>query len=235
MKPLSDVNRKELPDFCRKVSKKQGGGMPEGIFGIKFPAAKEAIAAGRDFVYFDHSYFNRGWHTGNFRAIRNGLHLTELIDRPSDRLKKFNVVIEPWRKSGREIVIIPPSDTQTSVYECHDWLINTESKLSQITDRPVTCKSTKNTSLRDFLSDAWAVVTYASVAGVEAALMGVPVFSTEKCPSWPINSGKLDDIETPEYPDFREQWASGLCYASWNWSEIESVKWGDYRYETLCA
>lgn len=179
----------------------------------------------------------RGWDKKHFRAVRNNLHLTEIFDRPDDRMKKFKVEIEPWRKTGREIVIIPPSEAQINAYDDHGigkpWLMKTESLLSQITDRPVTCKRSKEISLRSFLVDAWAVVTYASVAGIEAAFMGVPVFSTEKCPSWPINAGRLEDIEKPVYVDFREKLAASLAYASWHTDEIEKIKWNDYRYEKL--
>lgn len=233
IRPLYDGNRKSLPDFCFYAARKQGGSMPQGIFGIKDGKAKEALDNGHQFVYFDHSYFQRGWHRHHFRAVRNGLHLTEMLDRPDDRMKRFGVTVEPWRKTGREVVIIPPSVAQMQVYGNHDWLMQTESRLSQITDRPVTCKTSKETSLREFLSDAWAVVTYASVAGVEAALMGVPVFSTDRCPSWPVCAGPLENIETPAYADFREKWAASLAYASWHSDEIERVKWGDYHYEML--
>lgn len=231
MRPLWVGNRKELPVFAEQIAQRHGGKMPPGAFGILNGYAKRYLDDGDDFVYFDHAYFKRGWQESNFRAIRNGLHLTKMLDRPKDRLDKWGVKIEPWRKSGTEIVIIPPSDAQKAVYGCDDWLIGIEAKLAEITDRPVTCKASKNSALRDFLVDAWAVVTFASVAGVEAALMGVPVFSTERCPSWPICAGPLERIDTPEYSDARAEWAASLTYATWNWDEMERVRWEDYNYE----
>lgn len=232
MTPLTVWNRKELPDYARSLANKQGAKMPHPAYGILDGVARALRGRGKEWIYFDHSYFNRGWHKGNFRVIRNGFHLTKILDRPDDRLKKFGVEIEPWRKTGREIVIIPPSQAQIAMYENDSWLVETESRLSQITDRPVTCKTSKQTPLRDFLVDAWAVVTFASVAGVEAALMGIPVFSTDQCPSWPI-SGSLENIESPNYAENRREWASSLCYASWNWEEMPQIKWDDYHYEML--
>ena len=38
--------------------------------------------------------FRRGWHTGNFRAIRNNVHLTHIVPSKTDRLKKYEVQIE---------------------------------------------------------------------------------------------------------------------------------------------
>ena len=206
--------------------------MPNGYFGIKNALpVKNAILANEDFVYFDHSYYKRGWNNHHFRAVRNGLHLTKLLDKPDDRMKKFGVVVEPWRKTGTEIVIIPPSGAQIAVYDCDDWVIQVERTLQEVTQRPFTVKTSKAQSMRDYCRDAWAVVTFASVAGVEASLMGIPVFSTDKCPSWPVNAGPLEKIDFPEYVDFREKWAAGLAYASWHSDDIDYVKWDDYNYE----
>lgn len=232
MMPLWVGNRKELPSHAVSIANRQKAHIPHPAYGLLDGVARALRGRGKEWIYFDHSYFKRGWANGNFRVIRNGFHLTEILDRSDDRLKKFGVEIEPWRKTGREIVIIPPSQAQTAMFENPSWLCDIEAKLARITDRPVTCKSSKQTPLRDYLSDAWAVVTFASVAGVEAALMGVPVFSTDQCPSWPI-SGSLDNIESPNYADNRREWASSLCYASWNWEEMPQIKWDDYRYEML--
>ena len=231
---LCDATRKQLPGYCASVGLMQGGEMPEGFMGIKFgDRLRQAMDAGTDYVYFDHSYFKRGWNNGYFRAVRNALHLTHMLDRPDDRMRKFGVEIEPWRKKGREIVIIPPSEYQVRFHGCDDWLMHMETRLDQVTDRPVICKRGKMNSMREFCADAWAVVTYSSVAGVEAALMGIPVFSTELCPSWPVNAGSIESIDRPEYVDFREKWAASLAYSSWHAKEIERIRWHDYNYEAL--
>jgi hypothetical protein len=226
---LDRVDKNRIGDDIRGVAKKHGG-MPKVLVGIPDKDADREIRESKDFVYIDHSYFKRGWHTGNFRAVRNSVHLTSIVKRPTDRLKRFGVQIEPWRKKGREIVIVPLSERQQEFYNANDWLIQTESKLCQITDRPVVVKNRKTTTMRDFCRDTWAVVTHSSVAGVEATLMGIPVFSTERCPSWPVNAGPLERIETPEYSDARLELAASLSYASWNIGEVWKVKWQDYEY-----
>lgn len=240
MRSISSYTKAVIPDWAREDARKQGGSIPETVFGIRdtYPGstvniAKDHLNGRKEWVYFDHSYFCRGWEKGNFRAVRNGLHLTELLDRPDDRLSRFKVEIEPWRRTGLEVVIIPPSAAQVNVYGCSDWLMRMQARLPEITDRPVVTKYGKENKLREFCSDAWAVVTYASVAGVEAALMGIPVFSTERCPSWPVNAGQIEDIETPEYSDARREWACSLSYASWNVEDMHKTKWTDYRYEVL--
>lgn len=232
MNPLWVGNRKELPDWCSQMAYKQGGKMPRGVFGIINPDAAEMLRNGGEWVYFDHSYFNRGWSNSTFRAIRNGLHLTEQLDRPTDRFATWGVEIKPWRKSGGPVVVIPPSETQAKVYGCGGWLGQTVDILDTATDRKIVVKPKESPKpLAQWLEEAWCVVTYASTAGVEAALAGVPVFSTKHCPSHPVNAGELRDIEAPKYADNREPWAASLTYACWHWGEVANVKWDDYRYE----
>jgi len=231
MKPLWIGNRKELPEYALELSRYRHGQMPPGIMGI--PDATRMSKSVKEWVYFDHSYFKRGWQLGNFRAVRNGLHLTSPIIRPDDRLKKWDVQIKPWRKSGSEIIVIPPTEAQTAYYDCGDWMPKTLAKLKQVTDRRVIIKAKDDKRLLLFyLETAHALVTFASVAGVEAAIAGVPVFATENCPAWQVSAGSLDNIEKPHYAENRHQWACGLAYASWNWGEIRNVRWHDYRYQT---
>ena len=229
MKP-DRVEKHTIADLIRSNAKKFDGCPHRIIVGIPDDSARDAIKKKEDFIYIDHAYFNRGWHEGNFRAVRSEVHLTEIKPRPTDRVKHMGVRIDPWRKRGKEIIIIPPSERQVALYGIPNWLIETESKLCQITDRPVVVKNRKTTKLKDFCFDAWAVVTYASVAGVEAAFMGIPVFSTTRCPSWPVNSGPLEQIETPTYSDARLELAASLSYASWNIKDIYKVQWKGYDY-----
>ena len=148
-------------------------------------------------------------------------------------MEKFGVKVEPWRKTGQEIIVIPPTTPQMDYYGNKDWYATTTARLDEITARPVITKWKKLSSLREFCANAWAVVTYASVAGVEASLMGIPVFCTDRCPSWPVNAGPLERIETPEYSDARADMAASLCYATWNDKEMSKVKWVEYEY-SLC-
>ena len=204
------------------------------VFGSRTLAAtKPEVRRGR-FLYCDHAYFDRGWDRFNFRLVRDGMHLHEVLRRPADRLKRWGVEIEPWRKGGRSVVVIPPGPYHYAIYDLPaDWTERTVRTLQQHTDRPIVVKPTKG-RLREMLLDevdAHALVCHASVAGMEAALMGVPVYSSEHCCSAPVSSGGLERIETPSYPE-RYEWACGLAYASWNAEELESIDFRDYYYTT---
>ncbi len=210
------------------------------VFGMPPLLSNGFVAQQKKFLYCDHAYFERGWDNFNFRLVRDHIHLTTLLDRPDDRLKRWKVQIDPWRKTGRSIVVIPPGFYHTEIFGLgKDWARRMVENLGRWTDRPVVVKSSKG-RLREFLLEevgAFAVVCCSSVAGMEAALMGVPVFSTPHCCSWPINAGEVKNIERPEYRE-RHAWACGLAYASWNAEELETIDFRDYYYsvkEQPCA
>lgn len=186
------------------------------------------VHEGRDFLYMDNAYFRRGPRSTNFRLIRRGFHLTKLLDRPADRLEGWNILhkMQPWRKNGRSVIVIPPSAWYERIFG-GGWLLNTLPYLQ--TDRPVIVKHDKKEPLAPMLEDAWCLVTYGSVAGIEAALSGVPVFSGPLCPTLPISAGGLGDIEKPVYAD-REPWLRSLSYATWRLEEIEQINLKDYDY-----
>lgn len=198
--------------------------------GLENPELPGFIHGGHDFLYMDNSYFHRGSRGTKFRLIRRGIHLTRVLDRPADRFERLGVAVKPWRKTGRNVLLIPQSGWHGNIYGCSGWTQATATILRSFTDRPIVVKHDKSLPLQEFLEDAWCVVTYGSVAGVEAALAGVPVFSGPICPSLPISSGAIEKIETPLYPE-REPWLHSLAYATWDVEEIPYINWKDYNYQ----
>jgi hypothetical protein len=230
--------KNELKQWITQYQGMCHGSLPV-IVGLVDGRNAQFIRDGTDFLYGDHAYFNRGWDNGNFRVVRGGHHQTKVFKRPDDRLKKLGVQIEPWRKRGRNIVVIPPSTYYETIYGLGGWTERTVGQLRELTERKVHVKSGKGNLPLCLLEeqDAWAVVCCISVAGMEAALMGVPVFSTHRCCSWPVNAGPLENIESPEYPE-RHEWACSLTYASWNVEDLETIDFLDYQYalkEAICA
>lgn len=193
---------------------------------------KKANEQGGDYVYLDHSYFKRGWANQHLRICRNWVHQTKTFPRPDDRLKKFEVQIKPWRKTGRKVAVIPNTVYQYQALGGEHWVRDTVKRLKEVTDRPVEVREKGHgVPFVEYLQDVWAVVTWGSVAGVEAAINGIPVFAEPTCPAHPISAGPLDKIDAPEYADNRHEWACSLSYASWHWSEIESINFKDYWYD----
>ena len=77
---------------------------------------KEAQAAGLDYYYMDHAYFNPGYSgKGWMRVVRNGHSVSGVRDVPKERwkgyFKKTNTV-QSWRtrnNKGDKIIICPPT------------------------------------------------------------------------------------------------------------------------------
>ena len=216
---------------CVAIEAKNNGFNDEIFCGLRGNDLRNAKEEKRQFVYIDHSYFRRGWANQHFRACRNWIHQTEIVSRKPDRLERFGIAVRPWRKTGLKIAVIPNTEWQQRLFDDNDWVKKTVKRLKEITDRPVEVRGKDHVvPFLQYLQDVWAVVTWGSVAGVEAALHGVPVFAEPTCPAHPVSAGPLEKIETPEYAENRHEWACSLTYASWHWSELDKIEWKDYWY-----
>jgi hypothetical protein len=100
----------------------------------------------RTFYYMDTGYFGNertssnpnGWKYWH-RIVKNDLQHGEIIPRKDDRFKHFNKKFNPWKKSGRNILIAAPDDKPCRFYGTtqEKWVIETVEKIKQYTDRPI--------------------------------------------------------------------------------------------------
>jgi hypothetical protein len=180
----------------------------------------------RPFIHLDHAYFKRGYEHGNVRVNFGHFHQTRLMKVPDDRSALGKKRLEPWNNGGRHVVVISPSDSIVKVLRqmrdipptAKDWCRKMEIELRRHTQRPIVVKE-KGGSILDVLRGAHAVVSLTSVAEVEAAVHGVPVFVSEDSPAFQLNSGDLSQIENPVYPD-RSDWINTLSYSQFHLSEL---------------
>jgi hypothetical protein len=182
---------------------------------------------GGEFLYVDHSYFMRGWHNKMCRIVRNATHLTRVIKHETDRLRRFNVEIKPYRTNGSHVVVLAPGKWLAKVHKKQGIEHEMAAELRKYTDRRIEVQF-KGSPLLDRLKDAWAVVSPFSVGGAEAAVAGYPVFSTPLCPSWPVSAGELKDIESPTLHE-RYEWANSLAWSSWSADEFGSINFKEYQ------
>jgi hypothetical protein len=162
------------------------------------------------------------------------------------RYKKFNMSLQPWRRSGSNIVIAlqrHDSHQWPSNVSIDQWLAKTVSELKLYTDRPIVIRphprqtgvGGKNYPAHrpvkiagtyddfDFveaIQNAWAVVNWNSGPGSIAAINGVPVFVDQSSLAAPVGNLSLVNIESPQRPD-REQWFNELCHTEWFVDEIK--------------
>jgi hypothetical protein len=69
------------------------------------------------------------------------------------------------------------------------------------------------------LDSAHCLVTHGSIAAVEAAVMGWPVFVDASAAAALVGSTDFANIESPLYPE-RERWLWSLSYCQFNEKEL---------------
>lgn len=197
------------------------------------PLLRQAQLEGRDWYYGDKAYFGRGTY---YRITKNG-YMSDLSRKPCfDRWKMLRVNVKDWR-NGTEILLCPQSDTFFKLHGTTqaEWIMNTTKALKKHTNRKIRVhrKMSGQTEqiFRRQLVNAWAVVVHSSMAGVQAAVHGVPCFATDPdSTSAKFGTTDLSRIEIPVKPDNREYMAAVLANSQWTLPEIASgLAWEQVR------
>ena len=207
-----------------------------GLGGGSRKALHHCWETGRTFYAIDTGYFgnekskSKIWH----RITKNELQNTQpIIDRPHDRLlswkyKKF--------KTGKKILIVPPSDKVMRLWnqpDPEDWVIQIRNELKKHTDRPIEIRlkpdrreriTTK--SMQQALEEnVHCIVTYNSIAALEALNAGVPAIALgPNCASAVCNTS-LADVESRLYrpgPDEMLALMAHLSYCQFTREEMMS-------------
>lgn len=202
---------------------------------LKHKIMKQCWQDGRDFYYIDTGYFgNHRWKTWH-RIVKNNLQHGDIVPRPADRWQRFGKKFQPWRRSGRNIVVAVPDEKPCKFYgiDLDTWISDTVSTIKQHTDRPVVVRRraplridrVQNNTLEHALLDAFALVTFNSVAATEAIFLGIPAFTLAPAnAASPVALQDLAKIETPYYPDQDklQAWACHLAYGQFHNSELSN-------------
>ena len=158
-----------------------------------------------------HAHNGRGqWHTG-----------------AADRFAALNIELQPWREEGAHVLICPNRSfgMPGMIMPC-DWANDVRRRLAKFTQREIRVRphpgnDAPKKPLADDLRDAWAVVIWASSAGVQALVAGIPVIC--ESPYWICKSAgdTLNRIEAPAMFG-RTEALEKLAWAQWTLAEIES-------------
>lgn len=197
----------------------------------------------RTFYYMDTGYFGNevtssnpnGWKYWH-RIVKNNLQHGEIISRPDDRFRKFGKKFQPWKKSGRKILIAAPDEKPCKFYgiDKDRWVRETVRTINQYTDRPVVVREraskridrvVHNTLQEALDDDVFALVTFNSVAAVESIFHGIPVFTLAPCnAASPVALQNLTEIENPYYADSDKlhAWACHLAYGQFHIDELKN-------------
>src|SRR3990172_5148393 len=192
---------------------------------------QQCEGAGLDYLYCDHSYFDRcrvdyskeRWE-GYYRLVPNHRYFQRSADMPSDRWDKLGIELKPWRKGGSHVVVIPITKWVGAFYgiDPEAWLRRTIATLRQHTDRDIVVKQKDLGQLSSALEGAWALVTFASNAAIEAVIQGIPIFTAAVAAAAPMANQRIEEIETPATCGMaeRERHLSNLAYQQFTPQEI---------------
>lgn len=178
-----------------------------------------------------------------WRVAVDAHHPTKILNRPrpSDRMEKLGIEINPWRNSGENIVFAGSSEKYHNFYGLKDptrFAGKVVAKIKTISNRTIVYRpkpswkdavpvsgarySTAADSIEDVLSNAHVLVTHGSNACFEAILMGVPCIIIGEAVAKPISSSRLSDVDKPfmATEEQRIAWVSSLMYCQWTMQEF---------------
>jgi hypothetical protein len=209
---------------------------------LKHKIMKQCRKDHRDFYYIDSGYFGNspnplnphGWKVWH-RIVKNDLQHTDIVARPDDRWKKFNIELQP-RKYGSKIIVAAPDEKPCKFYgiDQQQWISETVETIKKYTDRPVVVRQRAPNRIDRIQSDplsqvlqddVHALVTFNSVAAVESVMLGVPAFTLAPAnAAAPVASQDLDLIENPYWPnqDKLYAWACHLAYGQFHNTEMRN-------------
>ena len=134
---------------------------------------------------------------------------------------------------SRNIVVAVPDEKPCKFYgiDLESWVSDTVAVIKQHTDRPVIIRRraprridrVQHDTLEQALIDAFALVTFNSVAATEAIFLGIPAFTLAPVnAASPVALQDLGQIENPYYPDQDKlhAWACHLAYGQFHNSEL---------------
>lgn len=185
----------------------------------------------RQLFYGDHGYLQRGQY---FRVTKNAYQATAHPRTGAARFNRLHLSIAPWQRKGRHILICPNSAIYCGLFgfNVDQWIVSLTQTLRQYTEREIRVRwKDKRHPIEPALCEAHAVITYSSMAALDALLAGVPVFVLAPfAAAYRMGTPDLSQIETPVYPEDRESFFHSLASQQWTLRELASgVAWRDLQ------
>lgn len=206
---------------------------------------KHAANNNRDFYFIETGYLGNYRSENNqtgrkvfHRIEKNAMQQRRFLDVPDDRwqaLCQFNPELNyrGWRnKPGSKILLIMSTEKPFEFYghDKDEWVANTIATIKAHSDRPIVIKDkpgrserTTTANIYDALEDdIFAVVTYNSIAAIEAIQAGIPSFSMAPTAASHITTNDLSLIDHPPLvdEDIVYKWLSSLAYGQFSIDEI---------------
>lgn len=200
---------------------------PDIPFGLRSMTKRKLIHAlwneKRDFYYIDTGYLgNLGKRKDYHRLVKNDVqHVNKIVEVPSDRYRNL-IYHKPYveykgrkNQDAENILLVTPSDKPTKFYNINrkDWVEQTIAEIKKYTDRPIIVRDKPlrrervqdHSIIQQFKKESiFALVTYNSIAAVEAVHYGIPAFCLAPNAAQHVCSTDLKSIDNPDYPEDTE-------------------------------
>jgi len=198
----------------------------------------------RDFFYVDTGYLgsSHSLRKEYHRVVKNNVQHTNVNwEMPTDRFKwlsanKRYLKFPGWKRNGTSILVVTPSDKPCKFYgiKKDEWLKSTLDTLKKCTDRPIIIREKENRKIRSnnhlykqmTNDNIFALVTYNSIAAIEAIGFGIPAFVSAPNAAQDLCSKDITNIENPYYADTQkvEKWQHWLAYCQYSITEMQVGK-----------
>jgi len=206
-----------------------------GVGGGSRKAIQICRDTGRTFYTIDTGYFGNFKNKWLHRVTKNNMqYIGPIIERPMDRAKKHGFRYRKF-SPGKKILICPPSEKAMRLFGQPDpqtWVKSVVSELKKYTDRPIeirlkptrTERVTDKTIQAALAEDVHCLVTYNSIASIEAIMEGKPAIVLGPNAAEPICETKLNKVDTPYIPtrDEVEAFFAHLGYCQFDVHELRS-------------
>lgn len=199
---------------------------------------------GRDFYYVDNGYIGnlekkKKW----YRIVKNDVqHSKKIVDVPGDRFAKVVSERRYMAYAGKKlkgqdgpILLVTPSEKPCNYYNIKrdEWVQQTLNEISKYTDRKVIIRDKglrpdriggNSIAAQCARDNIFALVTYQSMAALEAIHYGIPAFTLAPTCTQHLANKDLKDIENPKYPKETDVYAllKYLSYCQYTTSEMAS-------------
>ena len=206
-----------------------------GLGGGSRKAIQRCWEQGRDFYAIDTGYFGNWKAKYLHRVTKNALqNIGPIIERPLDRAKSFGYKFNKFTK-GKKILICPPSLKVMETFNQpnpEEWVQQIRKTLMRYTTRPIEIRLKPNRTERittksiqaALADDVHCLITYNSIAAVEALMEGKPAIVLGPNAAQSIAETNLENIETPKYPDrdTMDAFMAHLAYCQFTLEEMRS-------------
>ena len=198
---------------------------------------------GQDYYFIETGYLGNYRCDNNLtgrkiyhRIVKNSMQHSTVMDVPDDRwqqLVKFNPNLEykGWKRTGSKILVVLPTNKPFQYYGHNrdKWIEKVERTIKKHSDREIVWREkasrgerTNATIYNALDDDIYALVTYNSIATVEAIQHGIPAFGLAPTAADPVCSNDLSQIENPCMPneEIVYRWLCSIAYSQFSLDEI---------------